>query len=396
MFKDISSVTLAFFYINILGYVFHSIVSRSLGPVGYGEFMVLYSFMLTVGNITGLLGTVSIKTVVENFDRRYEYLRSLRMLGVILGIIFSVSVSILSPILKDFLHVSSTYYFFIIALVWLGMFMISVERSFLQSIGKFPLFALCNSAELTLRLICAIVLLYFGFKVGGVLFSSFVGIFIILLFLLWFNRELVGNRPKLNLRKMLKIALYVSPSGFFVYADDIFIRRIFDEYTAGLFASASIVGKILIWLTMTLIGVYFPKFVQSRGDSSLKKFILQMSGLIVIAEICGQLGIFLIGKPLFMLLFGTKFESAFAFLPSYFFSVMPMLFNIIFISVATAIEKGIILIYTHLLCFYLGFLVFNFYSVRDYLEYIFLINLAFTITYFYSFRKELLVKNRKS
>lgn len=42
MLKDISSVTLAFVYVNILGYVFHSVVSRSLGPAGYGEFMVFY------------------------------------------------------------------------------------------------------------------------------------------------------------------------------------------------------------------------------------------------------------------------------------------------------------------------------------------------------------------
>lgn len=55
--------------------------------------------------------------------------------------------------------------------------MISVERSFLQSIGKFPLFALCNSAELALRIIFAIVLLYFGFNVRGVLFSFFMGVF---------------------------------------------------------------------------------------------------------------------------------------------------------------------------------------------------------------------------
>lgn len=215
MFKDISSVTLAFFLINILGYVFHSIVSRSLGPVGYGEFMVLYSFMLTVGNITGLLGTVSIKTIVENFDRKYEFLRSLRLMGAVLGIIFALVVSILSPILKDFLHVSSSYYFFIIALVWLGMFMISVERSFLQSIGRFPLFAICNSAELTMRIIFAVILLYYGFNVGGVLFSSFIGIFIVLIFLFWFNGELSGNRSKLNIKKMLKVALYVSPSGSF-------------------------------------------------------------------------------------------------------------------------------------------------------------------------------------
>lgn len=390
MFKDISSVTLAFFYINILGYVFHSIVSRSLGPAGYGEFMVLYSFMLTVGNITGLLGTVSIKTIVENFDRKYEFLRSLRLMGALLGIIFATGILVISPILKDFLHVSSSKYFFIVALVWLGMFMISVERSFLQSIGKFPLFAMCNSAELTFRLISAIVMIYLGLEVGGVLFSSFVGIFFVLLFLLWFNGEITGSKASLSIKKMVKVAFYVSPSGFFVYADDIFIRRIFDEYTAGLFASVSIVGKVLVWLTLTFLGVYFPKFVEAKGRSNLKKFIFQMFGLIVLAELGAQIVVFLVGKPLFLLLFGTKFEGAFQFLSYYLLAVLPLLFAIVFISIATVVERGFFLIYLHLFCFYLGFLIFSFKGINDYLNYIFMLNTIFVLTYLSFFRKNFL------
>lgn len=390
MFKDISSVTLAFVYVNVLGYLFHSVVSRSLGPVGYGEFMVLYSFMLTVGNITSLLGTVSIKTIVENFDRKYEFLRSLRLMGLILGFIFALFGSALSPFLQNFLHVTHYYYFFIIAFVWFGMFLIAVERSFLQSIGKFPLFALCNALELTIRLIVAMILLSLSFKVGGVIFASAVGIFLILFFLLWRNGGIKGVRAKLQVRKILKIALYVSPSGFFVYADDIFIRRIFDEYTAGLFASISIVGKVLVWLTLTLLGVYFPKFVQSKESSSLKRFILQIFGLVLIAEIAGQLAIFLIGKPLFLLLFGVKFEPAFEFLSYYLIAVLPLLFGMIFISIATAMERGIFLIYLHLLCFYLGFLVFRFSGVMDYLKYIFMLNLIFVLVYLWVFRREIL------
>ncbi|MCX7988632.1 MAG: hypothetical protein N2647_04250, partial [Thermodesulfovibrio sp.] len=272
---------------------------------------------------------------------------------------------------------------------------IAVERSFLQSIGKFPLFALCNALELTIRLIVALILLSLSFKVGGVIFASAVGIFLILFFLLWRNGGIKGVRAKLQVRKILKIALYVSPSGFFVYADDIFIRRIFDEYTAGLFASVSIAGKILVWLTLTLLGVYFPKFVQSKESSSLKKFILQMFGLVLIAEIAGQLAILLVGKPLFLLLFGVKFEPAFEFLSYYLIAVLPLLFGMIFISIATAMERGIFLIYLHLLCFYLGFLVFRFSGVMDYLNYIFVLNGIFVLIYAWFFRKEILFNNRR-
>ncbi len=73
--------------------------------------MILYSFMFTFGNITNILGTLSIKTIVENFDRKYEFLCALRLMGALSEIIFAVGVSVLSPILNDFLHVSSSFYF---------------------------------------------------------------------------------------------------------------------------------------------------------------------------------------------------------------------------------------------------------------------------------------------
>ncbi|MCS7203732.1 MAG: oligosaccharide flippase family protein [Thermodesulfovibrio sp.] len=382
MLRDISSVTFAFFYVNILGYVFHSVISRSLGPVGYGEFMVLYSFMLTVGNITSLLATVSVKTLVENFDSRYEFLRSLRLIGIVLGVIFAFFVCLMSPYLKSFLYVTEYYYFFIIALVWLGMFMLAVERSFLQSVGKFPLFAFSSAMELTIRLITAVTVLLLGFKVGGVIFSSAAGIFAVLLFLLLKNSELFGKRAKLNIKKMVKIALYVSPSGFFVYADDIFIRRVFDESTAGLFASASIVGKVLIWLTLTLLGVYFPKFVRYKETSEIKRFFLQMVGLIFLIELLSQFVLLTIGEFLFLALFGEKFKEAVLYLPYYFLSVLPLLLTLLFISIFTALEKGFFLIYFHLLVYYLGFIVLSFTSVFSYIKYIFVVNLIFCFIYF--------------
>ncbi|GLI54052.1 oligosaccharide flippase family protein [Thermodesulfovibrio yellowstonii] len=388
MFKNISYVTVAFIYINILGYFFHAVVSRNLGPVQYGEFMVLYSFMLTVGNITSLLGAVSIKIVVENFVYRYELLRSLRKLAFFIGTMFAISICLGSLFLKNFLHVTQLYYFFIIALSWFGMFMVTVEKSFLQSTNRFHLFAFSSIFELTLRFFAAVLLLFIGLKVGGVLLASTIALFCTLIFLFYKNKNFFGQKASLNIKNIIKTSLYISPSGFFVYADDIFIRRIFDWHTAGLFASVSIVGKVLVWLTITILGVYFPEFVKLKNSGKFKNVIFQMFGIVVLAEILAQLVIFITGKPLFLLLFGYKFEPAVQFLPYYFWAILPLLFNIVFISIATALERGFYLIYLHLIFYYSGFILISFNSVYDYFKYIFLINLIFFTIYACFFRKD--------
>lgn len=392
MLKDISFVTLAFIYVNILGYVFHSVVSRSLGPAGYGEFMVLYSFMLTVGNITVILSAISIKTIVENFNHRYEFLRSLRLTGLLTGGFFALAACILSFYLKNFFNVTEYHYFFIIAFAWFGMFMLAVERSFLQATGKFPFFAFSFAMELTLRLIFALAAVYAGLKVGGVLFASATGVFAVLLFLFSKNKGFTGKKAPLSIKKLLKVALYLSPSGFFIYADTFFIRKIFDEHTAGLFASVSIVGKVLVWFTITILGVYFPKFVEARGSPGLKKLILQILGIIILTQVGSQILLFIAGKPLFLMLFGSRFESATIYLPYYFFAILPLLLNIVFISIATATEKGFYLIYLHLIFYYTGFLFVSFSSVYDYFKYIFLLNLFFSIAYICFLKIKILAK----
>ncbi|GAB5045958.1 oligosaccharide flippase family protein [Thermodesulfovibrio sp. TK110] len=389
MFKDISSVTLAFVYVNILGYVFHSVVSRSLGPIGFGEFMVLYSLMLTVGNITVLLGTVSIKTIIENYQNRFNFLSSLRLVGVVIGAVFAFSVCAFSSYLKDFLHVTEYYYFFIIALAWFGMALVAVERSFLQATGKFSLFAFSTALELTLRLIAALSAIYAGFKVGGVLFSTVVGVLAVLIILLKINGNLNSKRAQLNIKKMLTVALYASPIGFFIYADNIFIKRVFDEHTAGLYSAVSIVGKVLVWFILTILSVYFPKFVQAKNSAVFKKLVFSLLGIVILSEVIAQTACFLIGKPLFLLLFGAKFEPALNFLPLYFIAILPLLFSIVFISMAVALERYFYMIYMHLCLFYGGFIILPLRSISDYLAYIFCINAFFVLLYFLSFKRAL-------
>ncbi|WP_353683373.1 oligosaccharide flippase family protein [Thermodesulfovibrio sp. 3907-1M] len=389
MFKDISSVTLAFVYVNILGYVFHSAVSQSLGPAVYGEFMVLYSFMLTVGNITVLLGTVSIKTIIENYQSRFNFLSSLRLTGLMIGAVFALTVCALSSYLREFLHVTEYYYFFIVALAWLGMSLVAVERSFLQATGKFPLFAFSTAIELTVRLIAALVAIYAGLKVGGVLFSTAIGAFAVLIILLIINGNFKAKRAQLNIKKMLTVALYASPIGFFVYADNIFIKRILDEHAAGIYSAVSIVGKVLVWFILTILSVYFPKFVEAKDSASFRKLVFHLLAIVVLSEVMAQIACLLIGKPLFLLLFGAKFESALKFLPLYLLALLPLLFNIVFISMAVALERYFCMIYAHLFLFYAGFLIFPLRSISDYLAYIFCINAFFVLLYFLSFKKEL-------
>ncbi len=385
MIRNISYVSLSFLYVNILGYFFHFYVSRKLAPEGYGEFMVLYSLMLTVGNITSIFSIISVKSIVENFNERYEVLRFLRLLGIFFGFCIFFTGLIFSPFIKIFLKISYLPYIWVVSLCWLLMFSIAVERGFLQAINKFGIFAFSSSFELTIRFISAIFLLSIGFYIWGAIFPSFVGIFACLIFLLFVNKNLTGKIKKLSLKKIFEIALYASPSGFFIYVDDIFIKRIFDPHTAGLYASASIIGKGLIWFSITIFSTFFPKLVSNVKDRN--KLIKLIIGLNFMIFVVALLVVIFFGEKIFLLLFGSKFIKGFKILPYYLIAIFPLNLSVNFIGINTASEKNLKLIYLHLLCYITGFIFIPFENIKSYLLYIFILNFSFLILNLISYFK---------
>ncbi len=380
--KDLSFITSAFIYTNILGYVFHFYVSRRLKPTGYGEFLVLYSFLLTVGNISSILCTVSVKCIVENMEKRFEILRYLRIIGLFLGCFFCANGILFSPFLKSYLSISDRTYIWITSSCWIPMFLIAVERGFLQANRRFDLYAISVSLELTIRLILAILFLSSGYYVSGAIASSLISFIIISVLLTCINRNLFGKIKKLPIQKLFLLSAYCSPAGFFIYLDNIFVKKMFPS-EAGYYASVSVVGKVLVWLSVSLFSVFFPRIVSEKENFRKTgiKALISVAFIFLSSEIL----IPLIGKPIFLFLFGKQYKTGFELLPFYIICMFPLSVSVIFIGINTGIERNIWLIYLHLISYTAGFILFDFRDISEYIFYIFILNLTFCIIYFCCF-----------
>ncbi len=388
MLKNFSSVGFAFLYTNIVGYVFHFFVSRKLGPQSYGEFMVLYSLMLSVSNVANLFGVSAVKHLVES-KRSFEVLRYMRALSLFIGSSLMLTGVFLSPLIVSFLKVSHVGYLWVVASVWLFQSLLVIERSYLQSLERFPLFSVSLILEQTVRLFAVFLLLQLGLNVVGAIFSSLIGIMTSLFLLIRINGNLIGGLKRVSTKEIIKTSLYASPSGLFIYADDIFIRRVFDPHTAGLYASVSLVGKAFLWLVLTLTGTLFPRMVEFKEESGeLKNLITRVVLVVLSLSVLTQVGLFLVGKPLFILLFSNKFLPAYPFLSFYLVSILPLSFVMVALSLFTALTKMLWLLYTHLILYYLGFLIVPLESVYSYMAYMFSINLIFVILYLLIFQSQ--------
>ena len=386
MLKHFSYLSLMFFYVNILGYIFHFIVSRKLGPELYGEFMVLYSLMLTVSFLSNIYPTLTIKAVLENKEQKYEILRFIRMIAGLTGLIFFIGLMISLPSIQSFFKITHKLAIIIVGLVWLIVFLLSVEKGFLQAQEKFKEYSFLNSFGLTFRLIIAIFFIEIGLNIYGAVGSSLFAELLVLTIVLLINKNLLGKIKKIPIKDIFKTSFLSVPVGLFVYADDLFIKRVFDPTTAGLYASASILGKALIWFCMTLFSVIFVKLTEDK--TNYRKYLLYSLGLFLVINLIAFVGTVIIGKPIFLMLFGSKFLDAYQYLPFYILAIIPLIFNLVIFTSNITLERFKALVIVNLVLYYLGFILISFHDVYQYILYIFLFHfISFMINLYFFLKK---------
>lgn len=378
MVKNSLYISMMFIYINLLGYILHIIIARSLGPEYYGEFMVIYSFMLSIGFLSSVYPSLTIKMVIKDNTIKDGILRFLRMFSAFSGLVFFSIATLFSNQISDFLKVHRMY-IFIVGFVWFFVFISSVEKGFIQAQERFGFYSLINSIELTLRFVFAITFLYVGYKIGGVLFSTLLSLMIISIVLYIKNGYIRGEYEFIDLKTILRTFLTAIPSGLFIYADDIFIKRVFDQKLAGLYASASVVGKAFIWFCITIFSMFFVKII--KDIKSYKNILFNYLVYTFILFAVVESLILLIGKPVFILLFGNSFYEALSIFYVYIPFNLPLIFVVVMIATNIALEILTKYVYIHLLIYYLGFIFIKFSSVYDYLLYIFSVNFLFFLIY---------------
>ncbi|MEZ0323494.1 MAG: oligosaccharide flippase family protein [Hydrogenothermaceae bacterium] len=378
MIKNSFFLSSMFVYINTLGYILHVIISRILGPEKYGEFMVIYSFMLAIGFLSTVYPNLTIKMVIEDGNIRYDIFRFIRLTSVGIGFLLWVFILINSEFLANFLRIEKEY-LLIIPFIWFLIFLNSVEKGFLQAKERFGMYSLINSFELTIRFFLVLFFLYLGYEIWGIMFATLSALLISFILLLLINKNLFGNIKPISFKKFSITVLTTIPTGLFIYADDIFIRRIFDSKTAGLYASASIVGKAFTWFCITIFSVYFIKIV--KDSTAYKNLVFRYFVFILSVSLLTEILILTFGKEIFTFLFGYKFINAFDYLKVYIPSNIPLILSVAIITANISIEKLTKYVYLHLFCYYAGFLVFDFITPYHYLLYIFLLNSIFLSIY---------------
>src|SRR3990172_2224128 len=244
-----SAILFAFSMVgNLANYFFQFFMSRHLTPSDYGTLNALLSLMVVI-SIPGGAITMVVANYVSRYKAREEYgkitsfvsgsLKQVTVFGIVLFLMFAL----LSKAISDFLRIPSIGLVLIVSLMVATSLCLTVNFGVLQGLQKFN-----------------------AFGITGILAGVFANLIIIIMtffllrYLFEYGQEAQGeNKTKEVVYYGFPVAISLFCYTVLTNLDVVLVKHYFDGHTAGQYAAASILAKIILYLPGAIVLALFPK-----------------------------------------------------------------------------------------------------------------------------------------
>ena len=267
---------------NVGSYLYHLVMGRLLGPTGYGELSSLLSIFyiftvpLNVGAIVlvKFISSMKAKNQLGQVQTLFMKVTKACLIGCIA--VFPIII-LTSPFISTFLHIQSTILFILVYVIFVFSLLTVIAGSALQGYQKFLWVSILGAGSILVKLVLSIPAVTWG--VYGVLLAT-VGSTMVMYFLYFPPLQFIFQVKASPLTLTVKDAMrYAVPTLLIVlgmtslYSTDmILVRHFLPAYQAGLYASLTVLGKIIFYASSAVSIVIFPVLSErtAKGEKGTK------------------------------------------------------------------------------------------------------------------------------
>jgi len=305
--------------LNLIGFFYHAYMGRVLGPMQYSILGVSQSLLYLLNVILNVIQTSTArfvstyKTRDDKASMSYLFVHGLSYL-FFWGIVSLGFFLLAGTFLVDYLHVPFLVYLYL-GLVVPFVYLLALTRGLLQGLQSFIGLGLNNISEGAVKLLVGVGLVVFGWGVGGAVLGvtlSYVGAFLFSLIPLrhFFHHPQKKVEKKLLTAYSLPVLFALLTLTALYSFDVLMVKHYLSEHEAGLYAAASLLGKVVFFATLSIAMVMFPKISESydRRSASHVKKVLNTSLFFVVMMFLGIfIFYFLFPEFVILVLFGKTY-----------------------------------------------------------------------------------------
>lgn len=277
--------------INGGAFVFYALCSRILGVERYGELFAVTAIFAILSVPSLVASTVATKMTAEQHalreDQRIGALaKAIGLWFGAAGLVIVAAGLLLRPLLAGFFHMDSSAVLPAALLVAFAVVALPL-RAVLQGAENFRAYAISCVLEGILKTVFGVSLALAGFGVAGAVGGYALGYAITLIYTWWAlakrfpvrDGQLHLDAARLFQTAGAAVALTLTVSAL-SYADALIIKHVATAKDAGLYAAASVIGKILLYAVGFIPILVLPKAAKARASGTSPLRLLRFAVLL--------------------------------------------------------------------------------------------------------------------
>jgi O-antigen/teichoic acid export membrane protein len=308
---------------NGANYIFNFVAARSLGPRSYADVATLTALVALIGLPLAAIQFVVARDVARLVVARGpsavatytgRALATVAAFGVVGTTVFLLAV----PLVGSALHIKSTPAIVLTALLTAGAFVAPVLVGTSQGLQRFGIVAAAVAVGPLIRIPLVVAALDAGWGVAGAMGATLVsGAISVAIPAALLGRRYVRARLRpevpswLTVREVAPVLIGVLALTGLTTDDVIVAKAVFTDHTAGIYSSASLIGRVLLYLPGAIVTVLLPKVASRAAANRDTGDILRSSLLVTFAFCCAGCLIYALFGPLVVRIdFGPSYAAA--------------------------------------------------------------------------------------
>jgi O-antigen/teichoic acid export membrane protein len=320
-----------------LGYVFQIVMGRMLSVPEYGVFNALMAIIMIFGATLNTLSMVLSRKVSayrsdEHMNHRSYLFYMVNKKILIFAMVFLIPVLFYLESIKQFLEIENTTDLNLLVAIIFIAYPFTVNMAYLQGLQYFKWLAVSIVLNPLIKIVAAVVLVYFGFQVSGALGGVLISFIIILIFIYVVLRRSLGKRngesisnTSITYRAAVPVLMANIAFVLMTQMDLILVKHFFSDQDAGVYAAASILGKAVMYLPGGIVLALFPMVAENyyNGKSSA---IFLVQAVVITTLLCtiGALFYYHFSDLVITVLYGEDYRPAAEILKYFGFAMLPM------------------------------------------------------------------------
>jgi O-antigen/teichoic acid export membrane protein len=305
---------------GLLGYVFHFVTGRLLGPSAYADVAAVVAALYIVS-----LPSLIVQIVAARFvslavgQQQMGAIPSLllRITGASLAIslVGALVLVLLAPAIAGYLQLPRTQLVYVLALTSVMALLVTVNRGALQGMRRFWALSLNAIVDLGVRVVAAVAFIAAGAGALGGILALLAGPLVAYVQSIFLLRQPSGGRAAIgpSLTDVGRYALSASVAAigvtYLFNVDVLLAKHYLPGQQAGVYAAGSVLARAVYFLGNTIAGAMFPEVATLHARNQAHFHVVDRALLLLAVVAVGLVVAYLVLPGLVLIPYGSGYDA---------------------------------------------------------------------------------------